>query len=88
MYEIRRQLGYSTTMIGRMFGGRDHSTVVNALQRMNERFKGGPAKPVDPVADSVLGKLALGKRPHTISRELGLSPMHVRTMLKGFEVAA
>ncbi len=34
MATIRRELGYSTTLIGRIFGGYDHTSVIHMLEKM------------------------------------------------------
>jgi chromosomal replication initiator protein len=38
MYEIRDRTKHSTPRIGQFFGGRDHTTVLNALRRVEEAF--------------------------------------------------
>lgn len=40
MYIIREITDYSTTEIGLEFGGRDHTTVMHACQRIEDRMKG------------------------------------------------
>lgn len=42
MLIIRERLGYSTPQIGKLFGGRDHSTAISALRRANELIKSDP----------------------------------------------
>ena len=37
MYRVRRETTHSLPKIGRLFGGRDHPTVMNALRRHKER---------------------------------------------------
>jgi chromosomal replication initiator protein len=39
MYIIRELTEYSTTEIGLEFGGRDHTTVMHAVQKIEERMK-------------------------------------------------
>ena len=39
MYLSRVMTEHSTTEVGLEFGGRDHSTVMHAVQRVNERMK-------------------------------------------------
>ena len=38
MYEVRRATGYSQPHIGRIFGGRDHTTVIHALRSHEARM--------------------------------------------------
>jgi chromosomal replication initiator protein len=51
MYIIREITEYSTTEIGQAFGGRDHTTVMHACQKIEERIK------IDPTADSMIQTL-------------------------------
>ena len=44
MYQIRRMTNLSLKEIGAEFGGRDHSTVLNALNRIEELVKTDPEK--------------------------------------------
>lgn len=88
MYEMRRQLQYSFPMIGRMFGGRDHTTVLHAYGKMSEQFNRGPAQPIEPIAENVLKCLSDGKRALTIARDLGMPNSTVRTLVTAFERAA
>jgi chromosomal replication initiator protein len=43
MYIIREMTEFSTTEIGQAFGGRDHTTVMHACQRIEERLRADPA---------------------------------------------
>jgi chromosomal replication initiator protein len=38
MYRIRKELGQSLPTIGRLFGGRDHTTVMAAIHRHEARL--------------------------------------------------
>lgn len=51
MYIIRDITDYSTTEIGLEFGGRDHTTVMHACQRIEDRMKG------DPTLEPTIGEL-------------------------------
>jgi chromosomal replication initiator protein len=51
MYIIREITEYSTTEIGQSFGGRDHTTVMHACQKIEERIR------IDPTADSMIQTL-------------------------------
>ena len=51
MYIIREITDYSTTEIGLEFGGRDHTTVMHACQRIEDRMKG------DPTLEPTVGEL-------------------------------
>lgn len=42
MYIAREMTEYSTTEVGRDFGGRDHTTVMHACQRIESRMKSDP----------------------------------------------
>jgi chromosomal replication initiation ATPase DnaA len=44
MYIARTQTPCSTPMIGQRFGGRDHTTVLNAIHNAEEKIKSGDAK--------------------------------------------
>ena len=44
MYQIRRMTNLSLKEIGQEFGGRDHSTVLNALNRIEDLVKNDPEK--------------------------------------------
>ena len=39
MYIIRQMTEYSTTEVGLEFGGRDHTTVMHAYQRIESKIK-------------------------------------------------
>ncbi|MDR2186361.1 MAG: chromosomal replication initiator protein DnaA [Treponema sp.] len=43
MYIIREITEFSTTEIGQTFGGRDHTTVMHACQKIEERIRSDPA---------------------------------------------
>lgn len=43
MYLIRELTEYSTTEVGLEFGGRDHTTVMHAVQKVEERLKTDPS---------------------------------------------
>jgi chromosomal replication initiator protein len=43
MYIIREITEYTTTEIGSEFGGRDHTTVMHACQKIEERIKSDPS---------------------------------------------
>jgi chromosomal replication initiator protein len=43
MYIIREITEFSTTEIGQAFGGRDHTTVMHACQKIEERIRSDPA---------------------------------------------
>jgi chromosomal replication initiator protein len=51
MYITREITEYSTTEIGQSFGGRDHTTVMHACQKIEERVK------TDPTAGSLIQTL-------------------------------
>ena len=51
MFIIREVTDYSTTEIGLEFGGRDHTTVMHACQRIEDRMKG------DPTLEPTVGEL-------------------------------
>jgi chromosomal replication initiator protein len=51
MYIAREITEYSTTEIGQAFGGRDHTTVMHACQKIEERIK------TDPTASSMIQTL-------------------------------
>ena len=51
MYISRKMTDYSTTEIGYEFGGRDHSTVMHACQRIEGQFQ------TDSTMDNVIQKL-------------------------------
>ena len=51
MFIIREITDYSTTEIGLEFGGRDHTTVMHACQRIEDRMKG------DPTLEPTVGEL-------------------------------
>ena len=42
MYLIREILGKQLTEIGECFGGRDHSTVIHSLERVNTSMEDDP----------------------------------------------
>ena len=44
IYQIRRMTNLSLKEIGQEFGGRDHSTVLNALNRIEDLVKTDPEK--------------------------------------------
>lgn len=52
MYTVRRVVGLSYPEIGKLFGGRDHSTVIYGCQRVEKRLK------VDPTLSSELVVIA------------------------------
>jgi chromosomal replication initiator protein len=39
MYIVREMTEYSTTEVGLEFGGRDHTTVMHACQRVEDRMR-------------------------------------------------
>lgn len=43
MYLIRRMIGLSTKDIGRAFGGRDHTTVLHSLDKVEKQMRTDPA---------------------------------------------
>jgi chromosomal replication initiator protein len=43
MFIIREITEYTTTEIGQAFGGRDHTTVMHACQKIEERIKAEPS---------------------------------------------
>jgi len=43
MYIIREITEYTTTEIGQAFGGRDHTTVMHACEKIAERIKAEPS---------------------------------------------
>ena len=43
MYLIRELLGLQLVEIGAAFGGRDHSTVIHSLDRVQDEIKTNPA---------------------------------------------
>jgi chromosomal replication initiator protein len=51
MYIIRELTEYTTTEIGQAFGGRDHTTVMHACQKMEDRINS------DPSMDSTIQRL-------------------------------
>jgi len=51
MYIIREISDYSTTEIGLEFGGRDHTTVMHACQRIEDRMKGDPT--LEPIVNEL-----------------------------------
>lgn len=51
MYIIREITDYSTTEIGLEFGGRDHTTVMHACQRIEDRMKGDPT--LEPIVNEL-----------------------------------
>jgi chromosomal replication initiator protein len=51
MYIIREITEYTTTEIGQAFGGRDHTTVMHACQKIEERVR------TDPSMDSIIQSL-------------------------------
>jgi len=51
MYIIREITEYTTTEIGQAFGGRDHTTVMHACQKIEERIR------TDPAMDSTIQSL-------------------------------
>jgi len=51
MYIIREITDYSTTEIGLEFGGRDHTTVMHACQRIEDRMKGDPT--LEPILNAL-----------------------------------
>lgn len=51
MYIAREITEYSTTEVGMEFGGRDHTTVMHACQKIEERFRS------DPTLDSTISNL-------------------------------
>ena len=55
MYIIREITEYTTTEIGQAFGGRDHTTVMYACQKIEERVKSEPA--MDSVVQSLIRKI-------------------------------
>ena len=88
MYEIRRQLQYSLPQIGRMFGGRDHTTVLHAFNKICAKANNGPAQPLEPIAGTVLQKLANGGTAESIARSLGMKRQTVKTMVAAIGRAA
>ena len=42
MYEIRRMTNLSLKEIGQEFGGRDHTTVMHSLERIEKQIKSTP----------------------------------------------
>ena len=51
MYIAREITEYSTTEVGQEFGGRDHTTVMHACQKIEERIRS------DPTLDSTIKTL-------------------------------
>jgi len=51
MYIIREITDYSTTEIGLEFGGRDHTTVMHACQRIEDLMKGNPT--LEPIVNEI-----------------------------------
>lgn len=52
MFIIREITDYSTTEIGLEFGGRDHTTVMHACQRIEDRMKGDPT--LEPTVNELI----------------------------------
>jgi chromosomal replication initiator protein len=42
MYLIKEALGMSLTRIGELFGGRDHSTVIHSIRKVEEDMERDP----------------------------------------------
>jgi chromosomal replication initiator protein len=43
MYLIKETLGISLVRIGELFGGRDHSTVIHSIRKVEEEMERDPA---------------------------------------------
>lgn len=55
MYIIRQMTEYSTTEVGLEFGGRDHTTVMHACQRIESRMKADPT--LEPIVQQLLRQI-------------------------------
>lgn len=51
MYIARELTEYSTTEIGEYFGGRDHTTVMYAIQKIESKMR------TDPTLDTIIAQL-------------------------------
>ncbi len=62
MYIVRELTEYSTTEVGREFGGRDHTTVMHACQKVEDRMKTDPT--LEPSLQHMIRKIKeMGSRP-------------------------
>ena len=52
MFILRELTEYSTTEIGYEFGGRDHTTVMHACQRIDSRMKTDPT--LEPTINNII----------------------------------
>ena len=52
MYIVREITEYSTTEVGLEFGGRDHTTVMHACQRVENRMRTDPT--LDPTVQHLI----------------------------------
>jgi chromosomal replication initiator protein len=55
MYISRGLTEYSTTEVGAEFGGRDHTTVMHACQKIEDRLKLDPN--LDPIVQQLVKKI-------------------------------
>ncbi|GHU12657.1 chromosomal replication initiator protein DnaA [Spirochaetia bacterium] len=60
MYIIRETTEYTTTEIGQEFGGRDHSTVMHACQKIEDRIK------ADPTMESLIQSLIRAIKDYSV----------------------
>ena len=51
MYIARELTEYSTTEIGSEFGGRDHTTVMHAIQKIEGSLKSDPTR--EPIINNI-----------------------------------
>ena len=55
MYITRELTEYSTTEVGLEFGGRDHTTVMHACQRVDSKMKADPS--IEPYIRNLIQKV-------------------------------
>jgi chromosomal replication initiator protein len=55
MYIARELTEYSTTEVGAEFGGRDHTTVMHACQKIEDRMKIDPT--LEPILQALVKKI-------------------------------
>src|SRR3569833_202958 len=71
MYLAKHVAGWSTTMIGRFYNGRDHSTVIHGIQRIEAHRES------DPDLDTLLSELRdqITRKHHTNDeKKVGAAP--------------
>jgi Bacterial dnaA protein helix-turn-helix len=74
MWLARKHTTNSTPVIGRMIGGRDHTTVLNAINRVDERLARGDVQTRNLVATCELALAAAMKTASLINARLIIDP--------------